>query len=106
MILSVASVHMTATEREWVYLVEPVEHLLVKDVDVAMKDVERQGAATLEGAATQDVVRRALVEDLEALHDATALDADTWLQQGLELDAEALHLDAEALHLDAEVQEM
>jgi hypothetical protein len=33
---------MTIIRIEWVYLVEPVEPLRQKDVDVAMKDVEQQ----------------------------------------------------------------
>jgi hypothetical protein len=108
---------MIITRTEWVYLVEPVEHLQGKDADVVTSVAE-----------LQDVGHQALAKDQEALQDATALVADMWLLLDMDLDADHPALDTldvdhraldtldvdhpaldtleEARHLDVEVPEM
>lgn len=95
---------MTATGKEWVYLLELIKHLLGKDADVTLRsaeepldvDLEAQGAASHQGAdiildvaSHQDVAR--------ALRDATALGADTCLQLNLDPDVEAPVLAADTV---------
>ena len=68
---------MTVIQIEWDYLVEPVEHLHVKDADVVMKDIEQLDVSHLDvshldaihldvshlDVSHQEDVLQALVED-------------------------------------------
>jgi hypothetical protein len=104
------SVLTTATQTEWVYLVEPVEHLQEKDAAAIQRSVELQEDAVTqedvvipEDAVTQEDVLQALVEDQEAQEDATALDADMLrhLDLDLDVDHQALDVDHQALDVEA-----
>jgi hypothetical protein len=97
------SVLTTAIETEWVYLVEPVEHLQEKDAVAIQRSVELQeGVVIPEDAVTQEDVLQALVEDQEAQEDATALDADMLRHLDLDLDVDHQALEVEARRLDVD----
>ena len=94
---------MTATQTEWVYLVEPVEHLQEKGAAAIQRSVELQeDAVTPEDVVIPEDVLQALVEDQEAQEDATALDADMLRHLDLDLDVDHQALEVEARRLDVD----
>jgi hypothetical protein len=103
-----------AIEREWVYLLEPIRHLHVKDADVIMKNVELLDVSHLDASHLDashldvshlDVSHLAdvlkvldLDQEVPRIKGATVLAEDMLLHQDMSLDAEADHLDVE-VHL-------
>ena len=86
---------MIITRIEWGYLVEPVEHLHLKGVDVAMKDVERLDVVSHLDASHLDV-------DHQAPRGATALVEDTWQLLDMDLDVDHPAQDVDHPVLDAD----